>query len=78
MSKIIVSVLCIPTEPMRPRLRMVFSMSSSMMPSLEEMQMSSSASTADCIAPETPEATFIAQPTFAPSQTIPVMFPIIF
>ena len=67
-----------PTEPMAPRLRIVFSMSSSMMPSVEGMQVPRRARTADWTAEETPEATFIAQPTLAPSHTMPVMLPIMF
>ena len=45
-SRIILSVVCIPSAPMRPRLQMVFSMQSSMIPSFEEMQMLSIARTA--------------------------------
>ena len=51
------SVCCMPTEPMRPRFLMVFSMSSSMMPSCDDMQMPSRARTADWRALDTPEAT---------------------
>lgn len=77
-SRIILSVVCIPSAPMRPRLQMVFSMQSSMIPSFDEMQILSRANTAACIEDDTPDATLRAHPTFAPSQTIPVMFPIIF
>ena len=72
------SVDCIPREPISPRFLMVFSMSLSMMPSVSHTQVPLSASTLDWIADATPEATFMAQPTLAPSQTIPVMLPIIF
>ena len=46
-SIIIRSAAFIPEEPMEPRLRMVFSTSSSMMPSVEGMHVPRSASTAD-------------------------------
>ena len=46
-SIIIRSAAFIPAEPMDPRLRMVFSTSSSMMPSVEGMHVPRSASTAD-------------------------------
>ena len=45
-SRIILSVVCIPSAPMRPRLQMVFSIQSSIIPSFEEMQMLSIARTA--------------------------------
>lgn len=78
MSRIMRSVTCMPCEPRLPRLQIVFSMQSSMMPSFDEMQMLSNANTADWIDDDTPDATFRAHPTFAPSQTIPVMFPTMF
>ena len=45
-SRIILSVVCIPSAPMRPRLQMVFSIQSSIIPSFEDMQMLSIARTA--------------------------------
>ena len=45
-SRIILSVVCMPSAPMRPRLQMVFSMLSSMIPSLDEIQIPSRARTA--------------------------------
>ena len=48
------------------------------MPSVEGMQVPRRASTADCTAQETPLATFMAQPTLAPSHTMPVMLPAMF
>ena len=78
MSSIIRSVAFIPADPIFPTFLMVFSTSSSIMPSVDGMQVPLKASTADWTAQDTPEATFMAQPTLAPSQTIPVMFPAMF
>ena len=48
------------------------------MPSVDEIVLSSNVKIADCIAALVQVATLSAHPAFAPSQIIPVMFPMIF
>ena len=72
------SVSSIPLEPIFVRLRILWSTSSSIIPSTEVTQRFSIAMMAERTAVETPVVTFKAQLGLAPSQIIPVMLDAIF
>ena len=72
------SVSSIPLEPIFVRLRILWSTSSSIIPSTEVTQRFSIAMMAERTAVETPVVTFKAQLGLAPSQIIPVRLAIIF
>ena len=78
MSSTNLSVSFIPFEPMRVKLRIHWSTSSSIMPSTEVTHLFSMAKTAESMAVDTPLASFYAQLGLAPSQIIPVMLAIMF